>query len=146
MKSTVVWLLDTNIASETTRPQPNPAVVKWLMKNIDECVMCGVSVGEIEYGLHRMPSGAKRNQLQAWFDDLSQQMADRILGTSVEVWREFGRMRHALQSLGRPQADMDILIAATALTHRLTLVTRNTKHFEDTGCELFNPWLETPAD
>ncbi len=143
MKPNCVWLLDTNVASETVRPQPNHGVIQWLTRHIDDCMLCGVSVGEIEYGLTRMPIGAKKRQLHHWFDDLSKQMADRILGTSVEVWREFGRMRHELQSLGRPQADMDILIAATALTHRLTLVTRNTKHFADTGCDLFNPWDES---
>jgi toxin FitB len=140
MKSKVAWLLDTNVASETVRPLPDSGVVDWLRQHIDECAMSGVSVGEIEYGLHRMPAGAKKKHLQTWFDQMSEQMGDRIVGTSVEVWREFGRMRHALKSLGRSQADMDILIAATALTHGLTLVTRNTKHFEDTGCQLFNPW------
>jgi toxin FitB len=136
------WLLDTNVVSEIAREQPSAQVVQWLQENIDRCVLCGVSVGEIEFGLQRLPQGKKRQKLQMWFDQIRVAMAERMVGTSVEAWQAYGRMRNELLRLGRPQADMDILIAATALTHRLTLVTRNTKHFEDTGCELLNPWEE----
>jgi toxin FitB len=140
MKSSMLWLLDTNVVSESVQPKPDQNVVRWLAAHIDECVLCGVTIGEIEYGLYRMPAGAKKRYLQSWYDVLTNQMAERIIGTSVDVWSQFGKTRHELQRMGRPQADMDILIASTAITHRLTLVTRNTRHFDDTGCDLFNPW------
>lgn len=143
MKASALWLLDTNVVSESVLPKPDQHVVQWLASHIDQCVMCGVTIGEIEYGLYRMPSSAKKRHLQSWFDVLTKQMAERIIGTNVDVWRQFGQTRHELQRKGRPQADMDVLIAATALTHRLILVTRNTKHFEDAGCELLNPWTQT---
>ncbi len=145
MKTKARWLLDTNVVSELARQQPNAQVIHWLDKNMDESILSGATVGEIEYGLMRYPAGKKQSQMRSWFERLSEQMGERIIGADLAVWREYGRVRYALERIGRPQEDMDILIAATALTHRLTLVTRNTKHFSDTGCELFNPWGDSPA-
>ncbi len=142
MNTKARWLLDTNVISEMARKEPNAAVIKWISDNLDDSMLCGATVGEIEYGLRRYPPGKKQVQMRAWFEQLSEEMQDRITGTDLAVWREYGRLRHALERIGRPQEDMDVLIAATALTHRLALVTRNTKHFEDTGCELLNPWEE----
>jgi toxin FitB len=140
---TPLWLIDTCVASEIPKPSPNAQVVVWLEANRAACVLSAVSAGEIEHGLLRMPSGARRLKLLHWFDSLCRDFAHGILPCDLLVWREFARLKSELQQMGRPQEDMDILIAATALTHGLTLVTRNTQHFEDTGCDLFNPWLET---
>lgn len=142
MKTKARWLLDTNVVSEMARQQPDAQVIHWLDKNMDESILCGATVGEIEYGLLRYPAGKKQTQMRSWFERLSEQMGERIIGADLVVWREYGRLRHALERVGRPQEDMDILIAATALTHGLTLVTRNIEHFKDTGCDLFNPWQE----
>lgn len=64
----------------------------------------------------------------------------RTLLTSEEVWVAWGRLKFEAEHLGRPQEDLDLLIAAVARVYQLTLVTRNTKHFLDTGVELLNPW------
>jgi toxin FitB len=138
-----LWLIDTCVASEIPKPLPNSQVIAWLEVNRAECALSAVSVGEIEHGILRMPSGARRLRLLRWFDDLCEAFAPGILACDLMVWREFARLKNDLQQMGRPQEDMDILIAATAITHRLTLVTRNVQHFEDTGCELLNPWTET---
>jgi toxin FitB len=136
------WLLDTNVLSETSRQQPNPLVNAWLDTHFDHSVLSGVSIGELEYGVQRMPSGARKRGLQSWLDNLVLRFDARIWSVDTPVWREHGRLKRDLEQLGRPQEDFDLLIAATALTHGLTLVTRNTKHFQDTGCQLFNPWRE----
>jgi toxin FitB len=140
-----LWLIDTCVASEIPKPSPNSQVVAWLEANRAQCVLSAVSVGEIEYGLLRMPSGTRRLKLLNWFDSLCKDFAQGILSCDLLVWREFARLKSELKQIGRPQEDMDLLIAATALTHGLTLVTRNTQHFEDTGCDLLNPWLEIPS-
>jgi toxin FitB len=140
------WLLDTNVLSETMRSKPDLRVDAWLDAHFDDSVLSGVSIGEIEYGLQRMQPGVKKRSLQSWLDNLILKFEARILPADTPIWREHGRLKRELEVLGRPQEDFDLLIAATALTHKLILVTRNVKHFQDTSCQLFNPWSEMPAD
>lgn len=138
-------LLDTCVISELSKPEPSASVQQWLRARVGECVLCAVTVGEIQFGIERMALGAKRNRLQVWFDQLCHGFEGRILPTDEPVWRTWSRLRVSCQAIGRPQADLDLLIAATAATHRLALVTRNTRHFEDTGIRLVNPWADAPG-
>lgn len=140
------WLLDTNVVSELSRLTPDDGVNAWLSSNIKFSVLSAVSVGELEYGVQRMQEGAKKRFLQSWLDNMITEFGARIWSVDMPTWREYGRLKRELEVLGRRQDDMDILIASTAITYGLTLVTRNTQHFEDTGCALINPWLETQAD
>lgn len=141
-ETTFQWLLDTNVVSELSRHAPEERVVDWLTENIPSAVLSAVSVGELEYGVQRMPAGAKKRFLQNWLDHLIAEFGERIWPVDLPTWREYGRLKRELELFGRRQDDMDILIASTAITHRLTLVTRNTQHFSDTGCKLFNPWIK----
>ena len=134
------WLLDTCVVSELTRPAPEPLVLQWLGMAAGHCAIAAPSVGEIEHGLLRLPAGARKRQLRAWFDELCSDYGERILPSSVAVWREFGRLKADLEQMGRPQDDLDTVIAATAHCHKLALVTRNVRHFQDTGLLLYNPW------
>ncbi len=134
------WLLDTCVVSELTRPEPNALVQKWLLDNAKQSAIAAVSVGEIQYGLLRLPAGARKRRLQAWFEELCSQFDARILPTTTDVWREFGRLKTDLEQTGRPQDDLDIAIAATACCHKLIVVTRNVRHFQDTGLDICNPW------
>ena len=134
------WLLDTCLVSELTRPEPNTLVQQWLLANAKQSAIAAVSVGEIEYDLLRLPAGARKRRLQAWFGELCTQFDARILPTTTDVWREIGRLKTDLEQTGRPQDDLDIAIAATACCHKLILVTRNVRHFQDTGLDICNPW------
>lgn len=134
------WLLDTCTVSESSYPQPHPGVLRWLDEHIGDCVVSAASFGEIHYGIACLPHGAKRNQLHAWATALGQQFAGRVLATDDAVWRQFGELKASLRAMGRMQDALDMAIAATALRHGLALVTRNTRHFEDTGLVLVNPW------
>ena len=140
------WLLDTCVVSELTRPEPSAQVQQWLTNNAAQSAIAAVSVGEIQYGLLRLPVGAKKRRLQAWFDELCSQFGERILPTSTEVWREFGRLKTDLEQTGRPQDDLDVAIAATACCNKLTIVTRNVRHFQDTGLDICNPWESGVGD
>jgi predicted nucleic acid-binding protein len=135
------WLLDTCVLSEVTRKSPEPAVVRWLSEHAGEAAMTVVSVGELQYGIERLPPGRQRNALQLWFDGLCGQYAGRILATDDAVWRTFGRLKASIEAIGHPQEDFDLLIAATAAAHQLTVVTRNGRHFEDSGVRTLNPWI-----
>lgn len=134
------WLLDTCVVSELTRKTPSVSVVDWLKQNGAQAVLTAVTIGEIQYGIERLPASRGRNALQLWFDGLCSQYTERTLPTDDAVWRTYGRLKASVEAIGRPQEDLDLLIAATAAVHRLTVVTRNTKHFDDSGVKTFNPW------
>lgn len=141
----MVWLLDTCVISELTKPAPSPAVLQWLHLHYRRSVLCAVTLGEAQFGIERMPLGSKRNRLQLWFDGLCRDFEGKVLPTDEAVWRAWSRLRASCRAMGRPQSDLDLLIAATALTHRLEIATRNTRHFQDTGLTLVNPWADAPA-
>lgn len=136
-----MWLLDTCVVSELTRKAPIASVVQWLRRYGNEAALSMVTLGEIQYGIERLPAGRPRNSLQLWFDGLCAQYGNRTLPTDEAIWRTYGRLKASVESIGRPQEDFDLLIAATATVHRLTVVTRNTKHFIDSGVKTLNPWL-----
>lgn len=127
--------------SELTRKVPDSQVLQWLTDHADEAAIPVVTLGEIQYGVERLAPGRLRNSLQLWFDGLMGRFALRILPTDEPVWLTFGRLKASVEAIGKPQEDMDLLIAAVATVNRLTLVTRNTKHFLDTGIPTVNPWL-----
>ena len=134
------WLLDTCVVSELARQRPQPSVVAWLQGNLSAAALSVVTLGEVQYGIERLAQGRGRNTLQVWFDGLALQYRQRTLATDETVWRVYARLRASVEAIGRSQHDLDLLIAATATTHQLTLVTRNTRHFVDTGVKIFNPW------
>lgn len=138
-------MLDTCVVSELTRKVPNTLVLQWLADHASDAAIPVVTLGEIQYGIERLEVGRLRNSLQLWFDGLSSQFVTRILPTDELVWRTFGRLKASVEAIGKPQEDMDLLIAAVATVNQLTLVTRNTKHFLDTGIPTVNPWLPVPT-
>jgi predicted nucleic acid-binding protein len=129
------------VVSELTRKVPAPLVVTWLTDHAALATLCAVTLGEIQYGIERMPVGRNRNSLQLWFDGLCAQFGARTVATDDATWKIYGRLKASVEAIGRPQEDLDLLIAACAAMHNLTVVTRNTKHFEDTGVKTLNPWL-----
>ncbi len=134
------WLLDTCVLSELVKPKPEPAVLKWLRSNSSNCAICVVSIGEIQYGIERLAIGRNRNRLQTWIDELKVSYKSKTLATNELVWSTWGRLKFEAEHLGKPREDLDLLIASVAKINQLTLVTRNTRHFLDTGIELLNPW------
>ena len=131
-----MYLLDTNIVSYA-RMGTNPAS-KWLRSVATPLLYLSViTLGEIERGV-AMKEKKDRNaaeQLSAWLEGLRSSYVDRILPITDQISIRWGRL-----SALRTRGDADGLIAATALVHGLTLVTRNTADFDDTGATLVNPW------
>jgi hypothetical protein len=135
----VSYLLDTNIISEVARTKPNAAVVEWLDKVPQSALhMSVLSLGEIRNGVERLKPGPRRESLRVWLEQvLTAWLEDRILPVDHAVADQWGRLTAATKNT---LSTADSLIAATALTHNLRVVTRNTKDFDVPGLELVNPW------
>ena len=136
------YLLDTVVISELRKSQPSRQVVRWIKaQKADHLFISVVSVGEIERGIEKMRKAdpAFASELVQWLEALLTLYAEQVLPVSANTARRWGQLS---AKLGHDGADL--LIAATALTHGLTVVTRNVKHFAPTGVAVFNPF-ETAA-
>jgi toxin FitB len=136
----VSYLLDTNVISEHSRPQPNPRVVAWLRAlPIDEQFLSVLTIGEIRNGVERLDDHPRRERLRLWLErDLPDLFGDRLLGVTAMVADRWGRLRAQVR---RSVPTTDSLLAATALQHDLRLVTRNERDFQGyPGLVVVNPW------
>lgn len=132
------YLVDANVLSEPTRPAPQGGVVAWLRRHERTLAVDPVILGEIRYGILLLPRGRRRSGLERWFDE-------GVLRIHCVSWEADTGLRWAallarLRATGRAMPIKDSLIAATALTHRLTVATRNVADFEKEGCEVVNPF------
>lgn len=136
-----MYLLDTMVISEMRRRNPDAHVAWWLKQvDIERLFVSAISFGEVAAGIEKKDiDPVFRARLQRWLEEMRVLFAARTLPIDTAVALRWGSM---YMRLGR--RDMDLLIAATALEHDLTLVTRNVRHFEPTGVRLFNPY-EPPA-
>jgi len=137
------FLLDTNVISELVKPKPDPKVTKWIDAT-DEGLLClsVLTLGEIRKGIASLPNASRRVALEAWLDhDLVLRFADRILAIDQAVADRWGWIAAQAIAAKSPLPVIDGLLAATALQHNLTLVTRNTKDVVLTGVAVFNPWM-----
>lgn len=128
------YLCDTNVISELMRPIPYPHVKEWLDKQ-ELVYLSTITVEEISFGLARKKLLKKR----VWFDRFVASHVS-LLEVSQKIAERSGQLRGGLSLRGKTREQADMLIAATALAHGLTLATRNTKDFEGTGVPLFNPF------
>ena len=136
------YLVDTNIPSELTRQQPT-AVVADFLRNADKTklFLSVMTIGEICKGIDLLPISQKRNDLQDWLEgEVRAWFADRILPVSESIAERWGHLAAGARRQGAALAVVDGVIAATALEHQLTLVTRNTRDFAGLGVTLINPW------
>lgn len=132
------YLVDANVLSEPTRPQPNPRVVEWLRRNEREIAVDPIILGELRFGILLLPKGKRRLQLEQWFDAGVQGI--QCFTWDAQTGRRWAELLASLRRSGRAVPVKDSLIAATALLHRLTIVTRNVNDFEATGVGLLDPF------
>jgi predicted nucleic acid-binding protein len=132
-----MYLLDTNVVSEFRRPRPHGAVLAWLSAVDDaDLNISAVTLGEIQAGIEltREQDAAKAAVIELWADKVADTY--NVLPMSAEVFRLWAKLMHK-------QSDTvyeDAMIAATALTHKLTVVTRNVNDFERFGVKIINPF------
>ena len=146
MNQSAGYLLDTNVVSEMMRPAPLPRVLEW----VDEAAGAGIGIAsvtawEILNGLGQLPVSQRRDHFRQRFlhflDDLAQgRVFDLTFADAQTCARIMEDKRRQGESLDGHLPDA--MIAATALNHRLTLMTRNEREFRNTGVSLVNPWTD----
>jgi toxin FitB len=139
---TLNYLLDTCVVSEFTKPGPNQKVLSWLNStDVERQFISSVSLGEIQKGISSQQNSNRRAELEEWFrTELMNQFSGRILSLDVYEFIVWGQMTARQRAQGKTMPVIDSLIAAIALCHQMTLVTRNVTDFLETDLSIINPW------
>jgi len=128
------FLVDTNVISELVRPRPNQGVAAWAGA-LDTMTLSVITLEELFYGL-----ALRRNvKVQRWLEQFIEQRCD-VLDVTVAIARHAGTLRGQLGGRGRVRSQADMVIAATAAQHGLTIATRNERDFDDCGVPVTNPF------
>lgn len=135
------YLVDTNVFSETTKPQPDPAVVAWLRENETLLYVSTITIGELRRGVERLPAGKRKTQLHAWLQSLCECMKGRVLSFNTSTAHVWGQLKAKWDGANLVAASLDSQIAATAHRHELIVVTRNVADFQNMGVKILNPFI-----
>ena len=136
------WLLDTNILSELRRPRPHPNVTAFVVgQPLQSLFISSVTLAEIRFGIELVSDAAKRADLTDWLTHKVRPMFDqRVLMVSEDLMLKWRLLVEEGRKINHTFSQPDLIIAATALYHGLTLVTRDTDDFARTPVQLYNPW------
>lgn len=136
------YLLDTCVISEIIRPQPSINVTKWIKKEDENNFYISVlTIGELHKGIEKLDESERKEELHNWVEnDLKERFWTRIIDIDQQTAVAWGKIQGIAERVGKPMPAIDSLIAATGITHHLTVVTRNTSDMEESGVALLNPW------
>jgi tRNA(fMet)-specific endonuclease VapC len=139
------YLLDTCLISELVAKRPNVQVVNWVDGQPPESLYLSViTLGEIAKGICKLAPSNRKSTLQVWLHStLPKRFAGRVVAIDTQTMLIWGDLVGGLEKQGRSLPVIDSLIAAIALQHTLTLVTRNEDDFAGTNIVIFNPWLSS---
>jgi predicted nucleic acid-binding protein len=138
------FLLDTNCISEAVRANPEPRVLAWIEAADETLLYLSVlTLGEIRKGLAALLPGRRRTKLETWLEvELRARFSGRILSIDAEVADRWGLLAADAKGQGKPIPVIDGLLAATALHHNLTIVSRNVSDFSNLPVAVVNPWKD----
>jgi predicted nucleic acid-binding protein len=134
----MTYLVDANVISEPTKQAPNNRVVSWLTKNQAKLVVDSIILGELRIGILALIPGRKRKSLEQWFETVVETID--CLPWDASVSKRWAVLIVDLKRKGETVPLLDGMIAATALEHDLTVVTRNTREFRKTRVKTLNPF------
>lgn len=132
------YLVDVNVISEPTKPQPDAGVVAWLRRNEADLVLDPVVLGEIRLGILLLAAGKRRAALESWFDLGVERMV--CLSWDAATALQWAALLARLRKKGEVMPLKDSMVAASAATHRLTVATRNIADFKKAGIPVVNPF------
>ena len=134
-------ILDTNVLSALMRDVPDEVVVSWLDRQPATSIWTtSITVFEIVAGLERMPVGRRRTALSEAFENLLEQLGQRVAVFDDQAARAAGNLTAVRQTKGRAGELRDTMMAGIALAHHASLATRNVSHFADIGTTVIDPW------
>lgn len=138
------WLLDTNILSELRRPKPERRVLAFVAaKPLELLHVSVVTLAEIRFGIEVVADADRRAELGEWLAHKLRPMFDgRVLPVSEDVMFKWRLLVEEGRKAGHTFSQPDLIIAATALHHGLTVVSRDTADYIKTRVSLFNPWVD----
>lgn len=134
----MTYLVDANVLSEATKPDPSMKVIGWLRKHEKQIVVDPIIIGEIRFGIHLLPTGKRKSRLERWFRQGVGQMTCLVWEAATGL--RWAKLLAELRMKGHAIPIKDSMIAATALLHQLTVVTRNERDFRITGVSVINPF------
>ncbi len=136
------YLLDTCVLSEFLKKVSDDRILDWVNEQDEESLYVSVlAIGEIQKGIAKLVASKRRSELEHWLESVVRRYDQRILPFTVTTANLWGKMKAQLETNGRLLPVIDSLMAATALEHDLTIVTRNEGDFEPTGVKILNLWL-----
>ncbi len=134
----MTFLVDANVLSEATKPEPEPRVLEWLAHHEREIAVDPIVLGEIRFGILLLPTGKRRERLERWFEDGVERI--HCLPWEAATGLRWAQLLAELRASGRSMPIKDSLIAATALVHGLAVVTRNRRDFANAGIKVVDPF------
>jgi len=136
------WLIDTNVVSELRKPRPEPKVVSFIAgQSLDSLFVSEVTLAEIRFGIERAAEPARRAELNDWLNHKLRPMFERrVLPVTEDVILKWRLLVEEGRKAGHTFTQPDLFIAATALRHGLTVVTRDTDDYRLARVSIFNPW------
>ena len=137
------WLLDTNVLSELRRTKPNANVLAFISRQpLERLFVSEVTFAEIRFGIELAPDALRRAELNQWLTHTVRPMfAQRVLPISEDVMFKWRLLVEDGRKVGHTYSQPDLIIAATALHHGMTVVTRDTGDYERTKAPVLNPWV-----
>lgn len=131
------YLVDANVLSEATKPEPDQRVVEWLRSYEPELAVDPIILGEVRFGILLLPRGRRRSRLEHWFEEGVRRL--QCIPWEASTGLRWAELLAALRHTGRAMPVKDSLIAATALSHDLAIATLNRRDFEAAGVTLVDP-------
>ncbi|GAC1320166.1 MAG: type II toxin-antitoxin system VapC family toxin [Thermoleophilaceae bacterium] len=137
------YLVDANVLSEATKPEPDERVVGWLGRTEGEIAVDPIILGEVRFGILLLARGKRRNRLERWFDEGVGRL--HCIPWEAATGLRWAELLATLRATGRAMPIKDSLIAATALTHQLAIATLNRRDFDAAGVTIIDPTAPEPG-
>lgn len=140
----MAWLLDTNVLSELRRPRPEPKVLAFIEGlPLDQIYVSVASLAELRYGIELATDATRRADLNEWLNNSIRPMFDqRVVPISEDVMVKWRIMVEEGRKTGHTFAQPDLIIAASAAQHGMTVVSRDRSQFDKARVPVVNPWEE----